>query len=219
MSKPRPRSIDVEIYDQKYSIVLKSAISEAEFRELADLVDTRMREIAAVASTPDSLKIAVLTALHLAQEQEGHLSASALEYVGSLLDLTVAQVHDTASFYTMFRFKPEGKTLLEFCTTLSCALGGAEAERAPAAVPLGGLQRRREPRVRQPPAPLLEPRREVQAEQAFEVGRDLQGPPQEPEAGGAQLRGGADRASRRRPASLRVRGPVELRPARSPRPA
>ena len=34
MSKPRPRSIEVEIYDQKYSIVLKSAISEAEFREL-----------------------------------------------------------------------------------------------------------------------------------------------------------------------------------------
>ena len=65
MSKPKPRSIDVEIYDQKYSIVLKSAISEADFRELADIVDTRMREIASVASTPDSLKIAVLTALQV----------------------------------------------------------------------------------------------------------------------------------------------------------
>ena len=72
MSKARPRSVTVEIYDQKYSIVLKSAISEAEFRELAELVDTRMREIAAVASTPDSLKIAVLTALHLAQELREH---------------------------------------------------------------------------------------------------------------------------------------------------
>ena len=72
MSKPRPRTIEVEIYDQKYSIVLKSAISEAEFRELADVVDTRMRQIASVASTPDSLKIAVLTALHLAQELREH---------------------------------------------------------------------------------------------------------------------------------------------------
>jgi len=72
LSKPRPRSIDVEIYDQKYSIVLKSSISEADFRELADTVDMRMREIAAVASTPDSLKIAVLTALHLAQELREH---------------------------------------------------------------------------------------------------------------------------------------------------
>ena len=68
----KPRTIDVEIYDQKYSIVLKSDMSETDFRELADLVDTRMREIASVASTPDSLKIAVLTALHLAQELREH---------------------------------------------------------------------------------------------------------------------------------------------------
>jgi len=72
LSKGRPRTVDVEIYDQKYSIVLKSDISEADFRELADLVDVRMRAIAAVASTPDSLKIAVLTALHLAQELKEH---------------------------------------------------------------------------------------------------------------------------------------------------
>jgi cell division protein ZapA len=65
---PKPRTIDVEIYDQKYSIVLKADIQEAEIRRVADDVDERMREISAVANTPDSLKIAVLTALHLAQE-------------------------------------------------------------------------------------------------------------------------------------------------------
>jgi NADH-quinone oxidoreductase subunit F len=69
---------------------------------------------------------ALLPALYLAQEQAGHLSTEAMEHVAKLLDLSVAQVHDTASFYTMFRFQPEGKTLLEFCTTLSCSLGGAE---------------------------------------------------------------------------------------------
>ena len=68
MAKPRPRTIDVEIYDQKYSIVLKSDIQESDVRKIADDVDERMREISAVANTPDSLKIAVLTALHLAQE-------------------------------------------------------------------------------------------------------------------------------------------------------
>ena len=68
MAKPRPRTIDVEIYDQKYSIVLKAEMQEADVRRVADDVDERMREIAAVANTPDSLKIAVLTALHLAQE-------------------------------------------------------------------------------------------------------------------------------------------------------
>ena len=69
---------------------------------------------------------ALLPTLHLVQEQEGWLSREALAYVGSLLGLSPAQVHDTASFYTMFRLEPEGKTLIEVCTTLSCALGGAE---------------------------------------------------------------------------------------------
>lgn len=68
MPKPRPRTIDVEIYDQKYSIVLRKEMQESDVRSIADDVDARMREIAEVANTPDSLKIAVLTALHLAQE-------------------------------------------------------------------------------------------------------------------------------------------------------
>ena len=68
MSKVRSRTIDVEIYDQRYSIVLKSSLPETEVRKLAEEIDSRMRDIAAQSNTADSLKIAVLTALHLAQE-------------------------------------------------------------------------------------------------------------------------------------------------------
>jgi NADH-quinone oxidoreductase subunit F len=69
---------------------------------------------------------ALLPALRLVQQQEGWISREAIEHVARLLDLTPAQVHDTASFYAMFRLQPEGKRLIEICTTLSCALGGAE---------------------------------------------------------------------------------------------
>ena len=69
---------------------------------------------------------ALLPVLTLVQDQEGWLSWEALEYVAGLLDLTPAQVHDTASFYSMYRFAPEGETRLEFCVTLSCALNGSE---------------------------------------------------------------------------------------------
>jgi NADH-quinone oxidoreductase subunit F len=69
---------------------------------------------------------ALIPALALAQEQEGYVSREGMEHIASLLGLSAAQVHDTASFYTMFRFKPEGKTQIEFCITLSCALGGSE---------------------------------------------------------------------------------------------
>ncbi len=69
---------------------------------------------------------ALLPALELVQKQEGWISSEAIEHVAGLLGLTPAQVHDTASFYSMFRLKPEGKRVIEICTTLSCALGGAE---------------------------------------------------------------------------------------------
>ena len=68
MSKVKQRTIEIEIYDQRYSLVLKSSVEEAEVRRLADDIDTRMREIAAGTNTADSLKVAILTALHLAQD-------------------------------------------------------------------------------------------------------------------------------------------------------
>jgi NADH-quinone oxidoreductase subunit F len=69
---------------------------------------------------------ALLPTLHLIQEQEGYLTSGAIEYAASLLDLTPAQVHDTASFYTMYRFRPEGRRHIEVCTNISCALNGAD---------------------------------------------------------------------------------------------
>src|SRR5688500_17282137 len=69
---------------------------------------------------------ALLPTLHLLQEQEGYITREGMEYAATLLGLTPAQVHDTASYYTMYRFAPEGKVHLEFCTNLSCALAGAD---------------------------------------------------------------------------------------------
>ena len=68
MSKAKLRTIQIEIYDQKYSLVLKTHVEESEVRKLADEVDTKMRDIAAGSNTADSLKVAILTALHLAQD-------------------------------------------------------------------------------------------------------------------------------------------------------
>jgi cell division protein ZapA (FtsZ GTPase activity inhibitor) len=43
-------------------------VPESEVKKLAQEVDARMRDIARQGNTADSLKVAVLTALHLAQE-------------------------------------------------------------------------------------------------------------------------------------------------------
>ncbi len=73
------------------------------------------------------LRARLLAALYIAQEQFGWLSPEAVRRVAGQLHLTPGQVHSTASFYTMFKLKPQGKYRIQVCEGLSCYLvGGAE---------------------------------------------------------------------------------------------
>jgi cell division protein ZapA len=58
-------SVRVEIYDQTYQL---RGSDPAYIGKLADYVDTKMRLIAQQASTVDSLRVAVLAALNIADE-------------------------------------------------------------------------------------------------------------------------------------------------------
>ncbi len=61
-----PRSyVTVEVYDQVYHL---SGQDEEHIRALAARVDAKMRAVAAVGRTADSLRVAVLAALNLADE-------------------------------------------------------------------------------------------------------------------------------------------------------
>jgi len=69
----------------------------------------------------------LLTALYIAQEQEGYLTPEALKRVAARLDVPETVVFSTASFYTLFRTEPVGRYVIQVCTGLSCYLvGGAE---------------------------------------------------------------------------------------------
>ena len=69
----------------------------------------------------------LLAALYIAQEQFGRLSLEAVQRVADQLHLSPEQVQATASFYTMFKLKPQGKYRIQVCEGLSCYLtGGAE---------------------------------------------------------------------------------------------
>ncbi|MGD0731961.1 MAG: cell division protein ZapA [Terracidiphilus sp.] len=57
--------VTVEIYDQTYHL---SGQDAAHIRELAAKVDAKMRAVAARGRTVDSLRVAVLAALNLADE-------------------------------------------------------------------------------------------------------------------------------------------------------
>ena len=95
-----------------------------EFQFTAD--NRRRFEEFAAHYAPEQRQAAVLHALYLAQEQQGYISANAARHVAEVIGCSTADVEDVVSYYVMFFRKPVGKYVLQVCTTLSCAVAGAE---------------------------------------------------------------------------------------------
>lgn len=69
---------------------------------------------------------ALIPLLHLAQEQEGHVTEEAMVHIAELVGITPAEVLGTASFYEMFKLEPVGDYVVNVCTNISCMLLGGE---------------------------------------------------------------------------------------------
>ena len=69
---------------------------------------------------------ALLPVLWVAQETWGWISKEAAEEVARILELSPAHVDGVLTFYTMYNLRPVGKNLLQFCTSISCHLAGAD---------------------------------------------------------------------------------------------
>lgn len=67
---------------------------------------------------------ALIPLCHLAQEQDGWLTAEAIEHIAELVAVDPAEVQGTASFYDMFFLHPVGTYLVSVCTNLACMLNG-----------------------------------------------------------------------------------------------
>jgi NADH-quinone oxidoreductase subunit E len=70
-------------------------------------------------------KSALIPLLHLAQEQDGHVTDAAMAHIAELLGTTPAEVYGTATFYEMFKFEKVGRYCINICTNISCQLLGA----------------------------------------------------------------------------------------------
>lgn len=67
---------------------------------------------------------AILPLAHLAQDNEGYLSKSAMQDIAQLVGVEEAAVNETCTFYSMFKFKPVGKLLISVCTNVTCLVNG-----------------------------------------------------------------------------------------------
>jgi cell division protein ZapA len=95
--------VTVQIYDQPYHL---SGQDAEHIRNLARLVDSRMRAVAAQGRTVDSLRVAVLAALNLADElsrasevsgAEAQLSHTRAASLSGLLDAVLEEERPTGS--------------------------------------------------------------------------------------------------------------------------
>ena len=80
---------------------------------------------------------AMLPLLHLAQEQDGYLSAEGISEVAALTDTTAADVRGTAAFYDMFHLEPVGRYVVGVCTNIACLLAGGQEMLEHASATLG----------------------------------------------------------------------------------
>jgi NADH-quinone oxidoreductase subunit E len=84
------------------------------------------REIETILARYPTRQAALLPLLWLVQERTRWISREAVEEVARVLELTTAFVDGVITFYTMYNLDPVGRHELQFCTSISCHLNGAE---------------------------------------------------------------------------------------------
>jgi len=69
---------------------------------------------------------ALVPTLLYAQDEIGYLNDEAIAEIASRLELTVLDVRNVLSYYSMLTTKPRGKYNVQVCTNIACMLRGGE---------------------------------------------------------------------------------------------
>ena len=72
----------------------------------------------------DRKRSALIPLLFVIQRERGWIDNAGVNYLATFLDLEVTDIWETATFYSMFNFKPIGKYHIQVCKTLSCRIMG-----------------------------------------------------------------------------------------------
>jgi NADH-quinone oxidoreductase subunit E len=70
---------------------------------------------------------ALIPSLYIVQEEENHLTEENLSGLADLLDMPKSSVFETATFYSLFSFKPQGRHVIRLCRSICCWLNGSDA--------------------------------------------------------------------------------------------
>jgi len=82
--------------------------------------------IQGLAARYPSKQSAIIPALWAVQHEQGYVSDAAMAEIAQLLGLPASLIEATASFYSMFLTKPEGRHDVVICVNAPCMLRGAD---------------------------------------------------------------------------------------------
>ncbi len=91
--------------------------------KFSDTFEKRFTEM--LGHYPTKRSVLVPTLLYM-QDEIGFLPDEAIEEIADRLDLTVLEVRNVISYYSMLTTKPRGKYNVQVCTNDSCLLRGGE---------------------------------------------------------------------------------------------
>ena len=84
------------------------------------------RQIESLLKRYPTKRAALLPVLWVLQSRIGWVPGEAVAEVARVLELSEAYVDGVLTFYTMYNLRPPGKYDLQFCTSISCHLNGAD---------------------------------------------------------------------------------------------
>ncbi len=75
---------------------------------------------------PGRQRAALIPMLLYAQDEVGAVTPQVVEEISRRLGVSVLEIEEVVSYYSMLRRKPAGKHHIQICTNISCLLLGAE---------------------------------------------------------------------------------------------
>jgi len=90
------------------------------------LANSTVEHIRDLAARYPSKQSAIIPALWAVQHEQGYVTKEAMGEIAEHLDLPASLIEATASFYSLFLSKPEGRHDVVICVNAPCMLRGAD---------------------------------------------------------------------------------------------
>ena len=103
-----------------------NAIMTERAEKFTELLERLRPELEGIIAQYEQKRSALLPIMHRFQKHEGFVSPEAMNAAAEMLEITLAEVEGTVSFYTLLYRRPVGKHMLQVCRGLACTINGAE---------------------------------------------------------------------------------------------